>query len=321
MVVAAAARPARARKRIRMSDALNDLRVALGEHARANESLAAHTTFRVGGPADLLAQAKRLDDWIAWVRLARAQHVPLFILGNGSNVLVGDRGIRGLVIANHCVDFYLEIDAADRGKLIVESGAPLPGIANRLARHGWAGLEWAIGVPGTVGGAIVGNAGAHGGSIADQVSAVTILDADGEVRELPKTELGFAYRTSRFKQAPGEMVLSAIFELRRDDPTVCIARMNQYTESRRRTQPTEPSVGSMFKNPPGRFAGQLIEQAGLKGARVGGVQVSQVHANFFVNRGGAMASDVIQLVEHVRARVQAKFSVALELEIQLVGDF
>ena len=149
---------------------------------------------------------------------------------------------------------------------------------------------------------------------------VTILDANGDVLELPKTDCAFEYRTSRFKHARDEIVLSAQFKLTRDDPQVCIARMNQYTEHRRRTQPTEPSVGSMFKNPPGNFAGRLIEQAGLKGARIGNVQVSRVHANFFVNLGGATARDVLQLVDLVRGKVRDQSGIELELEIQVVGD-
>ena len=302
-----------------MAGFLDDLRTALAGRARANELLASHTTFRLGGPADLFIEAKTLDELVEFARQARQRGIPIFILGNGSNVLVRDGGVRGLVIENHCSQFSLDIINSERAILRAESGAVLPGIANRLAREGWAGLEWAIGVPGTLGGAVVGNAGAHGACVADNLIRVTILDASGAVRELPKTELAFDYRASRFKRAKGEIVLRADFEMRRDDPHACIARMNQYTEHRRRTQPTEPSVGSMFKNPPGEYAGRLIDAAGLKGMRVGGVEVSQVHANFFVNRGGATANDVIQLIEMVRERVRDKFGIELELEIEIVG--
>ncbi len=302
-----------------MSEPLAALRAALGTRVRVNEPLAPRTTFRVGGCADLLIEARRVQDLIEYARLARAHGVPVFILGNGSNILVRARGVRGLVIENRCDQFSLE--DADSAQAIVraETGAPLPGMANRLARQGWAGLEWAIGVPGTLGGAIVGNAGAHGGCIADSLIRVTILDPSGAVRELPKTDLGLAYRTSRFKHAHDAIILRADFTMRRDDPTACVARMNQYIEQRRRTQPTEPSVGSMFKNPPGDAAGRLIEQAGLKGKRVGGVEVSPVHANFFVNRGDATADDVLQLIDLVRARVYEHLGVELELEIEIVG--
>jgi len=297
-----------------------DLRARWGAAVRANEPLAAHTTFRIGGPADFFAEVKTLDDLIELVRRARQQRVPFFVLGNGSNVLVSDLGFRGLVIENHCAQVSLQALDAMHARVRVESGAVLPGLANRLARQGWAGLEWAIGVPGTIGGAIVGNAGAHGACIADNLIGVTILDAESVIRELPKTELAFAYRTSRFKRARDEVILRAEIELERDEPDACIARMQAYVEQRRRTQPTEPSVGSIFKNPPGDFAGRLIDAAGLKGTRVGGVEVSPVHANFFVNRGGATASEVLQLIEIVRTRVRAQFGVELALEIQVVGD-
>jgi UDP-N-acetylmuramate dehydrogenase len=298
---------------------LDDLRVALAGRARVNEPLVAHTTLRVGGLADLFVQARTLDELIDFARQARQRDVPIFILGNGSNILVRERGVRGLVIENHCDQFSLDMIHSERAILRAESGATLPGIANRLARQGWAGLEWAIGVPGTIGGAVVGNAGAHGASIADSLVSVAVLDANGAVRELPKTELAFDYRTSRFKCAHDEIILRADLEMKHDDPQACIARMNQCTEHRRRTQPTEPSVGSIFKNPPGDFAGRLIDQAGLKGMRIGGMEVSQVHANFFVNRGDATASDVWHLIELVRERVRFKFGIELELEIEVVG--
>ena len=296
-----------------------DIQTALGNRVQIQVPLAPRTTFRIGGPADFLVEVHAVSEFVEMVLAARRLDVPVFILGNGSNLLVRDGGIAGLVIENHCEQFFLDVTRNGLAKLHVESGAALPNIANRMARQGWSGLEWAIGVPGTIGGAIVGNAGAHGSCIADNVIAVSILDEKNVTRELPKTELGFAYRTSRFKQAKNEIVQSADFELVRGDPQACIARMNEFTEKRRGTQPTEASVGSMFKNPPNDFAGRLIEQAGLKGTRIGNVEVSQVHANFFVNRGGATANDVLQLIEHVCIRVREKFGVELELEIEIVG--
>ena len=303
-----------------MEASLAGLRAALGARVREGEPLAAHTTLRVGGPAELFVEAKKILELVEFVRLARLHGVPSFVLGNGSNILVRDGGMRGLVIENHCDDITLNVINSEKAILSAESGAALPGVANRLARQGWSGLEWAIGVPGTLGGAVVGNAGAHGGAIADNLVAVEILDAQGATRRLPKTECAFEYRASRFKRSKSEIVLRAEFEMKRDDPAACVARMNEYTDHRRRTQPTDPSVGSMFKNPPGDFAGRLIEQAGMKGARVGKVEVSRAHANFFVNLGGATASQVLQLVEIVKSAVREKFGLELELEIEIVGE-
>jgi UDP-N-acetylmuramate dehydrogenase len=299
-------------------DRLDDLRVALGDRAKTDEPLAPRTTFRIGGPADLLIESNTLPELMTAVRLARQFGVPMFILGNGSNILIRDAGFRGLVIENRCTQFWLDVAEPGKAILHIESGAALPNIANRMARQGWAGLEWAIGVPGTIGGAVVNNAGAHRACIADNLIKVSLLDANNVVRELPKSELQFDYRTSRFKRVKNEIILSADFGLTRDDPQKCVARMNEYTEYRRRTQPTEASVGSMFKNPPGDYAGRLIDAAGLKGTCVGNVEVSQVHGNFFVNRGGATANDVLALIALVRERVREKFGVELELEIEII---
>jgi UDP-N-acetylmuramate dehydrogenase len=290
-----------------------------------NEVLARHTTFRIGGPADYFVQVDSRGELIEAVAWGRRKNLDIFILGNGSNILVSDAGIRGMVIENHA-DAVHEIvtNEGSRDKLVVvaESGASLPGLANRLARQGWSGLEWAIGVPATVGAAVVTNAGAHGGAIGDSLLRAEILDSDQVIRWWKRDELQYDYRKSFLKERAGKyVVLRAELELRREDPTHCIVRMNQYTEHRRRTQPTEPSVGSMFKNPPGDFAGRLIEAAGLKGMHVGSVQVSPVHANFFVNHGGASSRDALQLVELVKQAVRAKFKLDLELEIQLVGDW
>ncbi|MBI4673857.1 MAG: UDP-N-acetylmuramate dehydrogenase [Chloroflexi bacterium] len=299
-----------------------------------DELLARHTTFRIGGPAEYFVRVDSREELIRAVEWGRARHLEIFILGNGSNILVSDAGVRGLVIENHA-DEILEREIREKGEnrerflVIAESGASLPGLANRLARQGWRGLEWAIGVPGTIGAAVVTNAGAHGGAVSDILARAEILDSQNEssshqaqMRWWSCDELQYDYRTSLLKRHPNQfVVLRAEFELQRDEPANCIARMNQYTEHRRRTQPTDPSIGSMFKNPPGDYAGRLIEAAGLKGTRVGHVQVSNVHANFFVNLGGATARDVMQLVEMVQRTVREKLEVELELEIQLMGDW
>ncbi len=297
------------------------------------ELLARHTTLRIGGPAEYFVRVHSRAELIQAAQWARTRNLEIFILGNGSNILVSDAGVRGLVVENHAdgVEYNVERETAsvkretanvERETLVViaESGASLPGLANRLARAGWSGLEWAIGIPGTVGAAVVTNAGAHGGAISDRLTRAEILDVDNRVRWWSRDELQYAYRTSWLKEHPNQfVVLRAEFEMQRDDAANCIARMNQYTEYRRRTQPTDPSVGSMFKNPPGDYAGRLIEAAGLKGTRIGNIQVSEGHANFFVNLGGGTARELLELVELVQAQVREKFKVELELEIQVVG--
>lgn len=290
-----------------------------------NEPLARHTTLRIGGPAEYFVRVDSREELIQAVRWARTQHLEIFILGNGSNILVSDAGIRGVVIENHADEIVVhenreKSENRERIHVIAESGASLPGLANRLARQGWRGLEWAIGVPATIGAAVVTNSGAHGGAISDNLVRAEILDLQNETRWRTRDDMQYEYRSSFLKQHPNEfVVLRAEFELERDVPANCIARMNQYTEHRRRTQPTEPSVGSMFKNPEGDYAGRLIEAAGLKGTRIGNVQVSNVHANFFVNLGSGTARQVMELVELVREQVREKFKVELELEIQVVG--
>jgi UDP-N-acetylmuramate dehydrogenase len=301
---------------------VDTLRAAFGSRLVENENLARHTTFRIGGPADQFIRADSRAELIEFAQAAVTSGERFFILGNGSNILVADAGVRGLVIENHADDFETREEFNNRLILSADSGASLPGLANRLARQGWSGLEWAIGVPSTIGAAVMGNAGAHGSSVADTLLRAEISEADGTLRWWSNAELNFAYRYSSLKETLGQyVILRAEFELSGDDPAACIARMNQYTEHRRHTQPTDPSVGSMFKNPPGDFAGRLIEAAGLKGTRVGQVEVSQVHANFFVNYGGAAAKQVLELIEIVHDRVRKAFNVELELEIQLVGEW
>lgn len=291
------------------------------ENIARGQALAPHTTFRIGGPAEYFWRVHSRAELIQAAQWGRAQALEIFILGNGSNILVCDAGVRGLVIENHAD--AIEMAPDEKGETLrvtAESGAPLPGLANRLARQGWRGLEWAVGIPGAVGAAIVTNAGAHGGAIGDCVIRAEILDAQNEIRWWARAELQYEYRNSFLKRHPHQyIVLRAEFELARADAADCIARMNQYAAQRRKTQPTDASVGSMFKNPPGDYAGRLIEAAGFKGMRVGNVQVSNVHANFFVNRGGATANDVLELIEIVKKGVREKFKVDLELEIELVG--
>ncbi len=299
---------------------LEDLGPELCLRLRRDEPLARHTTFRIGGPADLFITVATIAELVEIAGWARSHSIPLFILGGGSNLLVRDGGIRGLVVENQCRAFEISASEPGKGHLTAESGAPLPLVANQMSRLGWSGLEWGIGVPGTIGGAVIGNAGAHGGSIADTLIEIQVLTLEGQTISLPKNDLAFSYRSSCLKAMNQTLVLSAHFELKHDDPQACIARMNEYTEHRRRTQPTQASVGSIFKNPPGQFSGKLIDEAGLKGKRIGDAEISTVHANFIVNHGSATAAQVLELINLATRAVFEKSGIKLELEIQVIGE-
>ncbi|MBK8047392.1 MAG: UDP-N-acetylmuramate dehydrogenase [Anaerolineales bacterium] len=310
--------------------------IALGVDIRRNAELAPLTSMKVGGPADLLATVTTVGQMIGLVRWARAQDLPYYVLGGGSNILIADAGIRGLVIHNRLRQ--VRVDPApccvfpddERPFLYAESGAPMAGAARTSIAEGLSGLEWAVSIPGTVGGAVVGNAGAHGTEIKDNLWGAMIMNAEGDVEEVDAVMLEFAYRTSALKQQLavkagfGPVVLSVNFRLEAGDPEKIRARADEYLQHRRRTQPVEPSVGSTFQNPEGDFAGRLIEAAGLKGARSGGVEVSGLHANFIVNPGGVgagKAADVLELMREIQQVVFERFGVKLEPEVQLVGDW
>jgi len=321
-----------------MRYAIGELRQTLGDRARAAEALSRYTTARMGGPADLLVEATSADDLRELVLTARRHRVPIFILGGGANILVGDAGIRGLTIVNKA----RRLEFLDGGRVRAESGVILPTLARECIARGLSGLEWAIGVPGTVGGAVVGNAGAHGRDTASDLKQASILGPNGHVQTWRVDDLQYAYRSSRIKTAgsktrakrgslarakPGAprrgayVVLAAEFELTRGDRAELERKAAEFNEYRRRTQPPGASIGSMFKNPPGDTAGRLIDAAGLKGTRIGQAEISRLHANFFVNLGGAKAQDVMALINLARERVREKFEVELELEIELVGDW
>jgi UDP-N-acetylmuramate dehydrogenase len=256
------------------------------------------------------------------VLVARAQHIPYLILGRGTNMLVADAGVRGLVISEACDEFSLR-EHGDTSTLTAEAGAALPQLANMLARRGWAGLEWAVGVPSAIGSAVVNNAGAHGGCISDILQHATILDEHGEERVVGVGAMEYAYRHSRFKgrHEHGAVVLSAEFLLRRDTPEAVTARLRRFNEHRRATQPPDPSAGSVFQNPPGDFAGRLIDAAGLKNTQIGGALVSPVHANFFVNTGAASANDLLGLIRLAQAKVKEEFGIQLQPEVEFIGEW
>src|SRR3990170_10350 len=299
----------------------SDLRRVFGERLQQGVSLARFTSSRTGGAADWMIQVRTAQDLRhAAVRLWEMGE-RFRVLGGGSNVLVADAGVREVVILNEARDVRFEAGALAT-RVAAESGASLGSVARRSADRGLTGLEWAATVPGTIGGAVVGNAGAHGGDVAGTLETAEILQPPDRAEPWPVERLEYAYRTSWLKRHPGQsVVLSAAFQLPASTPEGTRARGEANVEARQRTQPPGASWGSMFKNPPGDFAGRLVEAAGLKGMRIGQAEISRLHANFFLNDGGASATDVAQLLLEARRRVREDSGVDLELEIELLGDW
>ena len=280
---------------------------------KRDEPLALHTYFRLGGPAECFVEPRSVDELSAVVRRALDEETPLRILGGGSNILVRDEGVPGVVVqlsAKEFTDVSVERNVAKAG-----AGALLSNLISRSVRERLAGLETLVGIPGSVGGALRGNAGGRAGDIGQFVSSVTVLDRQGEPQVRDRDELSFAYRESNLDDP---VILSADFELEPDNPDVLVKRMRKLWIMKKAGQPLSfQSAGCIFKNPRGLSAGLLIDQAGLKGARVGGAEVSDRHANFIVAHEGATATDVLKLIDHTRSRVAERFGVELELEIKV----
>ena len=300
---------------------INALRSAFGTRLQENVRLSNYTTGRMGGMVDGMVIAQTWQELEAGVRQLWDLDVPFVILGSGSNVLVADSGLRGVVVLNR--GHNVKIQAHDAQPSVwAESGANLGRIARQAALRGLSGLEWAANIPGTLGGAVYGNAGAHGGDMAGNLMLAEILHRTEGRQVWNAEQMGFSYRSSALKRTPSPVVvLTATLRLSYSTPQAVQETMEQFNERRKATQPPGASMGSMFKNPPGDYAGRLIEAAGLKGARVGGAQISPVHANFFVNDEGAKAADVMALIRTAQKAVLERFGVSLELEIELVGDF
>ena len=280
----------------------------------AEQPLGPMTTWRIGGPAEWLATPVDADDVIRAVGWAHRRDVAWRVLGNGSNLLVSDAGVRGLVLRLRKVLDRIEFV---RSKVTVGAGASFPALANAAADRGLAGIEFGAGIPGSVGGAIVMNAGWHAFEIGNVVDRVIYLEDDGTVVTYRHDACRFGYRTSAFRGRHG-VVLEAELALTPDEPKLVSERLLSFAESRKTTQPTElPSCGSVFLKPEGDFAGRLIEAAGLKGRRIGAIEVSQKHANFFVNVGGGTAKDAVALVELAEHEVFAKFGVRLTREFEI----
>ncbi len=284
-----------------------------------DEPLAKYTAARLGGPADWLYVARQSNEELSEiVAAAWAADVPVRVLGGGSNVLVSDKGARGLVIVSGVKQLTFDGLTAT-----ASAGYGLITLARKCALQGLAGLEWAASVPGTVGGAVVNNAGAHGGDMAGVVRQVELVDAERGRQTLALDDLGYGYRASSLKARADRrfLVLSAVFHLKSDDSAEILAAMDANIAHRKQTQPPGASLGSIFKNPPGDYAGRLIESCGLKGYTTGEAQVSPVHANFFINRGRATAADYYRLIQHVRDVVERQTGVLLEPEVEFMGEW
>jgi UDP-N-acetylmuramate dehydrogenase len=330
---------------------LMTLQEKFGNRFKANAHLGKFTAAQIGGAADGLLVVDSIVALIEAVTYLWEVEVPFFILGGGSNILISDAGVRGLVILNRARQVEFDVDA-DPPNVRADSGANFGLVARQAAGRGLAGLEWAAGIPGTVGGAVVGNAGAHGNDMASSLLLADILHRENvnnliEYGSQPEVmyrrenwtveRLKFGYRSSvlksdpalesrmgvpsHFPHQPDSIVLGALLHLSKSSPDAAAVKLDEFVEFRRRTQPPGASMGSMFKNPPRDFAGRLIDAAGLKGKRIGGAGISPLHGNFFINYGGASAADVWELICLARQAVSERFGVTLELEIQLVGDW
>lgn len=293
----------------------------LGPKLIANEPLSRHTTFRVGGPAEWFYRADSVEELRHAIAVARRLELPVRVLGGGSNVLVSDAGIRGLVILNRARRYSLEEAADGTLTLIAEAGASLPFLAGQLAREGAAGFEWAVGVPGTIGGAVVQNAGAWNNEIKDRLLWIEVISPECDLERRAAESLDLRYRHSALRALPPAerpVIIRAAFRLERGDPAALLARVADYTARRTASQPRAASGGSTFVNPPGDYAGRLIDAAGLKGLRSGGAEISRQHANFIVTDPTATASDIRNLIELVQREVARQFGIWLEPEIEMI---
>ena len=299
----------------------SDIQRRIGVKTSRDEPLARFTTMRVGGPADLFATVHNVFELRSLVRFARARELPHLVLGRGSDIVISDHGVRGLVIQDRAEGSRVEGD-----RYTAEAGVPMARAATETQKAGLTGLEFGLAIPGSVGGAVWANAGAHDADMAGVLVSARVLDGRGAEAIVPVADLGLSYRDSRFKHAapdaPPDLVLDATFELSPADPDVIKARLDEIRRWRQTHQPLGlPSAGSVFRNPEGESAGRLIEDVGLKGHRIGGAVVSEKHANFIVNDQKGTAADVRRLAEHVRSVVAERHGTELAFEVEFLGDW
>lgn len=328
----------------------SELRSRFGERVRRDELLSRHSTFGVGGPADIWITLDSRADLMDLVTLCANQRWPLLVVGNGTNLLFADAGVRGIVARVALNSYTIEDHADGTALLIADAGVSWPRLLNELATLGWGGLEFGPGIPGTLGGGVISNAGAHGSNLGEVLAWVEVVDARhcieqaGEapvIRRYQHADLDLAYRHSRFRAErriqfdeqgyplaaphkliePSEIVMQVGVRLHREEPEKLRAIIEDHKQHRKRTQPPQQSAGSVFKNPPGDYSGRLIEAAGLKGLTRGRARISERHANFIVNVGGASAADVAALIMEAHNRVHEQFGVDLELEVELRGEW
>lgn len=283
-----------------------------------NEPMKQHTTFRIGGTADYFVSPTETEHIRKVIELCRRENMPWYVIGNGSNLLVSDQGFRGVII--RLFKNYAKI-RVEGEQIFVQAGTLLSRTANAALEEGLTGFEFAAGIPGTIGGALVMNAGAYGGEMKDVTESVTVLTLEGEILTLKREELEMGYRTSLIARK-GYLVLEAVLKLTRGNQEQIKEKMADLRQRRISKQPLEyPSAGSTFKRPQGYFAGKLIMDAGLRGFQIGGAQVSEKHCGFVINTGNATAEDVLELIRQVSAKVKAREGVALEPEVKLLGEF
>ncbi len=293
------------------------LKVMSEEQVFTNEPMARHTTFRIGGNADVFLLPASTENLLEVLRLVKQYSVPLTILGNGSNVLVRDGGIRGAVVSFGKPFAHIEMDGT---RIIAGAGATLGAVSLFAASRSLSGLEFAVGIPGSLGGAVFMNAGAYDGEMSRVVSGVAAVTPEGEILRYLAKEMDFGYRHSVF-QKNGHIICEIELALEKGEPAAIQEKMAEFTKRRMEKQPLDkPSAGSTFKRPPGLFAGTLIDEAGLKGFTIGGAQVSEKHAGFVINKGGATAADVLALIEEIQRRIEEKNGVRLIPEIRIIGE-